>query len=112
MLKNPMLFFIILFVSVLGGCATPPNMSAISLGMTKNEVTRALGKPFSISAQGNTEYLIYNDRSGIYGDFTVPYFVCLINGKVESYGKVGDFDSGKIPEIKSSIDLNITPNTK
>jgi hypothetical protein len=92
------------------GCATAPNMSAVSLGMTKGEVTKELGKPFSVSAQGNMEYLTYNDRSGIYGDYTVPYFVRLINGKVESYGKVGDFNSTK--NSTNDINLNVKTESK
>ncbi len=102
--------FVLLLCLGLVGCATAPNMSVLSLGMTKNEVTRALGKPFSVSAQGNMEYLTYNDRSGIYGDYTIPYFVRLVNGKVESYGKVGDFDSAKNPA--NDINLNVKTESK
>ncbi|MFH1622824.1 MAG: hypothetical protein ABIA97_06900, partial [Candidatus Omnitrophota bacterium] len=91
---------------LVSGCATVPNMGAVSLGMTKGEVIKVLGKPFSVSGQGNTEYLTYNDRSGIYGDFTVPYFVRLIDGKVESYGKAGDFDSTKNPT--NNLNVNVT----
>ena len=35
------------------------------------------------------------------------YFVRFKNGLVESYGKMGDFDSTKVPETKTTVDLNI-----
>ena len=38
------------------------------------------------------------------------YFVRLVNGKVESYGKVGDFDSAKNPAL--DINANVKSGNK
>jgi hypothetical protein len=35
------------------------------------------------------------------------YYVRLKAGVVDAYGRVGDFDSTKIPETKQTIDVNI-----
>ena len=90
------------------GCATASNLNNISLGMSKGDVIKTLGSPSSISAKDNVEYLKYNFRPVITSveDSThnYDYFVRLINGKVESYGKVGDFDSTKNP----AGDINLT----
>ncbi len=105
---------LILFsTTLLVGCAGPGKMNELSVGMTKGQVIEVLGQPRSISAKGNVEYLNYNlyapfdaDRTADSGPY-VPYFVRLIDGKVEAYGKRGDFDSTKPPETKTTIDLNI-----
>jgi outer membrane protein assembly factor BamE (lipoprotein component of BamABCDE complex) len=80
------------------------------MGMTKDEVVTTIGKPTSISAKDNTEYLNYRfsetDDHAFYG-ITTPYFVRLINGKVDSYGRTGDFDSTQKPTIKIEKDENI-----
>ena len=109
---------IIGFGLIVGGCSTRSDMSAkmnyVSIGMAKKEVINSVGQPQSVSAKGNMEYLNYNLCSRAVADF--PEYVCkerndyyirVVNGKVESYGKLGDFDSTKITETKQTIDLNI-----
>ncbi|MCA6070812.1 MAG: hypothetical protein LE168_00220 [Endomicrobium sp.] len=71
-------------------------MNDLSLGMTKQDVLKVVGKPNATVAQGGYEYLIYflydtgrHACSGIKRD----YFVRLVDGVVESYGRSGDFDS-------------------
>jgi hypothetical protein len=88
-----------MFTSVfLVGCASAYKISSVQLGMTKDEVITVMGKPTSISAQGGSEYLNFNlsetDDDAYHGK-TTPYYVRLINGKAESYGRSGDFDSKK-----------------
>jgi hypothetical protein len=114
------LLLIIFMVLFLVGCATPANkMNLISVGMTKAEVIEILGIPVSTAATENTEYLRYwlpetnlavavlfsSDDASVKPDWS--YFVRIINGKVNAYGRLGDFDSTKIPEDKTTIDLNI-----
>lgn len=103
-----MLFLSLVLPLMFVGCATSHKMNYVSLGMTKQEVITALGRPSSISAQGGTEYLMYRfsetDNHAING-ITSLFFVRLISGKVESYGRQGDFDSTKDP--KQKIDLSI-----
>ncbi len=90
---------------LLAGCLLDPDMSKVSLGMTKQEVIAALGKPETVAAKGNYEYLMYEGEASysdgrLGGEF---YFVRLVDGKVESYGKKGDFDSTK----NDALDINI-----
>jgi len=97
----------ILFLSC---SATSNKISGVQLGMTKDDVIRVMGKPTSVSAQGGKEYLNYalseTDYDAAYGR-TTPYYVRLINGKVESYGRTGDFDSTKTPTVRLESDQSI-----
>lgn len=104
------LFLLFLIASIIYGCATAGKMNYISVGMTKQEVLQVLGSPASTSAQGNAEYLNYrfsetSNQAG-YG-ITIPYYVRIIDGKVESYGKTGDFDSTKTPTLRIERDDRI-----
>ena len=105
-----------LFTSVLlAGCATANKISGVQLGMTKNEVVKVMGKPTSISAQGGSEYLNFalseTDDDAFRG-WTKPYYVRLINGKVESYGRTGDFDSTKTPTVRLESDQTIRQDSR
>ena len=99
------------FVAILlAGCATAGKISTVQLGMTKDDVIKVMGKPTSVSAQGGSEYLNYalseTDDDAFRG-WTKPYYVRLINGKVESYGRTGDFDSTKTPTVRLESDQTI-----
>ena len=89
------------------GCATAHKISRVEVGMTKEEVIAKIGKPVSTSATKNTEYLNYRlsetGDDAFYGR-TKPYYVRLVNGKVDSYGCLGDFDSTKDPTINVNTD--------
>lgn len=103
------ILFLLLCLGLMG-CASAYRINRISLGMPKEEVIKELGQPVSVSAKAGTEYLNYRFAETSDDDFLgnyTPYFVRIVNGKVESYGRLGDFDSTKIPEQKSIIDLNI-----
>lgn len=101
--------FVLLLSLGFVGCATTSTINNISLGMTKVEVIKTIGNPNSISAKGDLEYLKYNFapliRDADDSRNSYDYFVRLVNGKVESYGKVGDFDSTKDPAL--DIKLNV-----
>ncbi|NIA06724.1 MAG: hypothetical protein GWP14_03655 [Actinobacteria bacterium] len=99
---------------------TTPNASKLNkveLGMTKAEVIEQMGKPDSIRAQGNTEYLVY--RLATEKDYSMAwyfgmtfvhkddYFARLVDGKVDAYGRFGDFDSTKDPKLQIDLDANI-----
>lgn len=74
-----------------------------------------LETPESTRANREVEFLIYSLRERIArpGEAIAPisilgkYFVKLVGGKVESYGKLGDFDSTKPFETKHEIDINV-----
>lgn len=101
----------VLFTTVLlTGCATANKISGVQLGMTKDEVVRVMGKPASVSAQGGSEYLNYalsETGDDAFRGWTEPYYVRLVNGKVESYGRTGDFDSTKTPTVRLESDQTI-----
>lgn len=96
--------YLLILVVFLVGCATPTSrkMNRLSVGMTKSEVLDAMGRPSSTSAPGKGfEFLRYRlspPRSVPY-----EYFVRLVDGRVDSYGRMGDFDSTEDP----TLDLNI-----
>ncbi|MCK9419211.1 MAG: outer membrane protein assembly factor BamE [Nitrospirae bacterium] len=81
-------------------------MNDIEIGMTKQQVIQIMGQPSSTSAINNKMYLNYNLHEWK-GKEKTAYFVRFIDGKVESYGKTGDFDSTKVPESKTTVDVNI-----
>ena len=87
-----------------------PDFSKISMGMSQAEVIETMGKPDDMSAQAGTVYLRYTwapwyDHSGADGN-AEDYYVRLIDNKVESFGKVGDFDSTKNPEQTINVNVN------
>jgi hypothetical protein len=74
--------------ALLAGCATSEILNNVRIGMTKDQVIAMLGKPDSMSAQSNVEYLTYyllNTGSDFERD--QPYMVRLVDGKVESFGR-------------------------
>jgi len=92
------------------GCATSGVINGVNIGMTKDEVIKVMGNPVSVSAKEGTEYLNYKlsetDDDAFMG-WTTPYYVRLINGKVDSYGRSGDFDSTQKPTLRIETDENI-----
>lgn len=83
----------LLAIIVLAGCASSPqNMNNLRLGMSKSEVVETVGAPISTSARGDVEFLNYRFRSD--GIFTSDYYVKLQSGKVDAFGRVGDFGLG------------------
>jgi len=97
-------------VALLAGCATAHKISKVQISMTKEEVIRVMGPPASTSAKGNTEYLNYSlsetDDQAFYG-ITRPYFVRIVNGRVDSFGRLGDFDSTQKPTVRIETEENI-----
>ena len=80
-------------------------MNSVSVGMTKQQVIEVLGPPVSTSAKQGVEYLNYRfseTSDHAFEGVTTPYFVRIIGGKVDAYGRLGDFDS-----TRSTIDLNV-----
>ncbi len=83
------LFGLMLFLT---SCAfNGTKLSSISIGMSKQEVIKALGKPKTQSARGNVEVLHYVGETGwSQGQLGFRHpdygFVRLVDGKVESYG--------------------------
>jgi nitrogen regulatory protein PII-like uncharacterized protein len=114
---------ILLLCLSLSGCATASKINSIGLGMTREEVVAKMGRPVSTSAIEGTEYMNYSLSETFddefYGRYT-PYYVCIRNGKVISYGRTGDFNTTKDPtqvikvigDIKSEQKVDIKTENK
>lgn len=89
------------------GCATAPKMNRLSVGMSKSEVFSVMGSPSSAAAPGNGVEILRYELSPTYTaawyGITQEYFVRITNGRVDSYGKMGDFNSTKDPNLNISI---------
>ena len=86
-------FVLVLMILFTFGCTTSNKLNKISLGMTRQQVITAMGEPDSTSAIENTVYLRYKLWAG--GAFFLnDYFVQFKDGKVEAYGRIGDFGLG------------------
>ena len=80
------------------GCATASRTDRLSLGMTKEQVLAVMGQPASTAADHDVEVLRYKLSTTGHDAFhhrTEEYFVRLVSGKVERFGKAGDWESGE-----------------
>jgi len=101
-------FLILIVAGATIACATPgsslskPDLSKISIGMSKQEVLAELGDPHDVARQGDVEYLTYNFDHPFDGRPAIvdSYYVRFVDGAVESYGRKGDFDSTKDPAVE------------
>lgn len=96
------LFSLFCMVAV-AGCVVIPgkrvSFNDIKIGMSRAEAVAVLGKPYRVSAKGNVENLYYNESAlyiGILGVGKDPKSnrdleVRLVDGKVESFGEVGEY---------------------
>ena len=92
--KNLSFFGAIIMAGLMGCTATAQRTNQLNLGMTKQEVLQVMDDPVSTTARGNVEvlrYELYETGYRAFHDFAVPYFVWLKDGRVEAYGKIGDF---------------------
>lgn len=105
------IFYLAFIVFIFSGCTpgvsiSQPDFSKVSLGMKKEDVIRGLGQPSEISVKGRVEYFTYgwdHPWDGRPGYIVAWYYVKFVDGRVDSYGKKGDFNSTK----NKTVDLNI-----
>jgi len=76
-------------VVMLGCAGTSKKINKIQLGMTKPEVIAVMGEPSYTSERDDIEILNYKLLSN--GIFTDDYIIRLKQGKVDLFGKRGDF---------------------
>lgn len=91
------------------GCVTvtnPQRMNDLTVNMSKKEVLSVMGKPSSTAAPNSRVELLRYKMAGKTDWYAEEYFIRLVDGKVESYGKMGDFDSTKDPTLNINIDSN------
>ena len=81
---------VLVIIGLIVGCAgSAKKLNHVKLGMTKEEVVQVMGSPGHISARENVEFLNYKLKSTSL--FTDEYFVRLRDGKVDLFGRRGDF---------------------
>lgn len=103
------------FMFLIAGCATAGSINQVSLGMTKAQVIEVMGDPTSSSAQAGVEYMnyaLYETAEARRFGFYTPFYVRIIDGKVESYGRMGDFNSAKTPTQKIQIETTVKSDSK
>ena len=92
-----------LSVVIFAGCITIPSkrvtFKGIKIGMPRDEAVAILGAPRKRAAKGNIEHLYYNESAlyiGIFGVGKNPkgtrnLEVKIVDGKVISFGEVGEY---------------------
>lgn len=99
---------------LLFGCATAHKINKVRIGMTKAEVIAVMGHPVSVSAKEETVYLNYKlsetSEEAFHG-LSTPYYIRILNGRVDAFGRLGDFDSTKTPTIRIEEDGAIKQDT-
>jgi outer membrane protein assembly factor BamE (lipoprotein component of BamABCDE complex) len=86
---------IVVPVLVLAGCATANayKMERVQIGMVKDDVVAALGRPASMGADPQSEYLYYRfseTREDAGDGITTTFFVHIMNGQVQSFGRINE----------------------
>lgn len=78
-----------LLATFLLGCAASGKLNNLRIGMTKQQAIAVMGNPTSTSAKDGVEYLNYRLSPGVF--IINDYFIKIKNGKVEAFGRAGDF---------------------
>ena len=104
-----LIFILIPIAFFIQGCATTSQMNHVNLGMTKQEVIKVMGEPSSTSATEGVEYMNYDLyltalRFGEY--VSQPYYIRIVGGKVDSFGRKGDFGTTAPPTQKLVIETS------
>ena len=81
---------ILVLTVLIAGCTTtghvePGTMSAISIGMTRDQVIQAVGRPESVAAHDNLESMYYVEERPWWQWKRIQ--VKLVDGKVVSYAE-------------------------
>ena len=107
---------VLVAIALVSGCATASKISSVQIGMTKDQVIQVMGKPTSSSAQGQGwEYMNFalsETPDDAFIGRTTPYYVRLVNGRVESFGRLGDFNSTQRPTVRVETDSTVKADLK
>lgn len=83
--------FIICALLSLSACASRSSrLNRLHVGMNKAEVRKIMGKPHSVSAEGDIEFFCYNLLNKRMGEMR-EYAVKLTRDRVETFGARTDF---------------------
>jgi hypothetical protein len=87
-----------IFCLLIGCASSAKKLNRSSIGMTKAEAIQAMGTPKSTSASQGVEHLIYIlDASRTDAIMPEEYFVRIVSGRVDSFGRVRDLPAGQVP---------------
>jgi hypothetical protein len=94
-----------LVTASLSACrVVPPDLSGIEVGMSKSDVIKTMGKPNDFKGIGRSVYFIYHAEGEDLGLITWnSRYIKITDGKVESYGRWGDFDTTKDPTLNVNV---------
>lgn len=99
---------LVVVLCVVGGCAVALRLNKIHTGMSKQAVLQAMGAPNYTSGEEGRQFLNY----WLLPDPTAKepewFYVLLVDGVVESYGRKGDFgttDTTKKYDIKQDVKI-------
>ena len=79
-----------LLIIVVAACANARLTERLHVGMTKAEVVAAMGPPLSFGADQQSEVLYYRLFEEDLASQPHTYFVRLVAGQVESFGRVAE----------------------
>lgn len=84
------LTILVLLCTLVVGCAgSAQKINHLNVGMTKADVIQVMGEPDYTSGREGVEILSYRlNASSFYSD---TFYVRIIDGKVERFGRQGDF---------------------
>jgi outer membrane protein assembly factor BamE (lipoprotein component of BamABCDE complex) len=95
------MFSVLCLCLFLGGCQAAvygwsSDFEKVSVGMTKDQVIQAAGKPVSVSADADKgeEYFIYKKMQGPTAMWPRTYEVTFKRGHVVKYGEIEDINQG------------------
>lgn len=102
---------LLLLPLILVGCATANKMNQLSIGANKQRALEIMGQPDTTAAHSGREYMVYRLYStgrDAFNNEPTTYFVRIVDGKVDAFGRQGDFDSTQDP----TTNININRTTK
>lgn len=89
MLARSVLILCVVSALVLGCAGSAKQINHLQVGMTKADVINVMGEPDYTSGRQGVEVLSYRLTAG--GFFSEIYFVRIVEGKVDRFGRQGDF---------------------
>ncbi|MCP9453568.1 MAG: SHOCT domain-containing protein [Nitrospira sp.] len=84
-------------------------INQLEVGMTKAKAVSILGEPQHSSAHDKTEYLFYTFSNGI---IRKQYYVQIINGTVNSFGRLDDLKDSRPPTVRIEKEEHIRVENK
>jgi hypothetical protein len=92
-----------LLIIAMAACANATRTGKLRIGMTKPEVVAVMGKPVSFGADRQSEVLYFRLVEGDIGGGMRTFFVRLVEGKVDSFGRIVE------PESPSTVVSSLPP---